>query len=265
MHIIAVCNRKGGVGKTTVAVNLASALAQRGHRVLVIDMDSQGSATDILLEELPEGAASTAHVLAGHAAVNDTILESTAPGVWIAPASAELTGAQLAIVAKPGRETILQRSLRGVTDFDVVVIDVAPEQQLGTVNSLVASTHILMPWTPDPVALKGMRTTAEALMEINAAELSSAKVLGCVQIAYDKRLRITHEAREQVAAAYGDLLCDTVIRTNTNFFVCPAWHRDIFEIEKKERGASKGSDDFIALAEEISARLSLAAPIRTAA
>tara|TARA_R110002073_G_C9439667_1_gene577298 strand:- start:874 stop:1692 length:819 start_codon:yes stop_codon:yes gene_type:complete len=263
-HTIAVCNRKGGVGKTTVAVNLASAFAQRGHRVLVIDMDSQASATDVLLEPSTERL-STAHVLAGVAKLSEVLVESTRPGVWVAPASSELTHAQLAIVSKPGRETILRRALREVDGFDVILIDAAPEQQLGTVNALVASTHVLMPWTPDPVALKGMGTTWEAIAEINEAELSDVQLLGCVQIAFDKRLKITHEAREQVASAYGALLCDTVIRTNTNFFVCPAWHQDIFAIEKKERGVSKGSEDFLALSEELALRLNLKKPLRTAA
>jgi chromosome partitioning protein len=265
MHIIAVSNRKGGVGKSAVAVNLASALALDGNKVLILDMDSQASATATLLEELPPDTPTMAHVMVGHAELADIIVESTREGVKIAPAGKELTHAQLAIVNKTGRETILKRALRKVEGFDFVLIDTAPEQQLATVNSLVAATHVLMPFTPDPKALEGLNTTAEAVLEINEAELSSVAILGCVQIAFDRRLAVTHDAREQVAAAYGERLFETVVRTNAHFVVCPAWHRDIFGIERKERAPRRGTEDFHALAQEVTKRIQLASAARAAA
>ena len=136
-----------------------------------------------------------------------------------------------------------------------MLIDTAPEQQLATVNSLVAATHVLMPFTPDPKALEGLQTTCDAVAEIRAAELCEATVLGCVQIAHDKRLSVTEQARDQVRAAYGDALFETRIRANSSFIVCPAWHRDIFEIERSERAPRRGSDDYRAVAVEFSQRL----------
>src|SRR5262245_13161982 len=146
MIVLAIANRKGGVGKSSVTANLAAALALQGKRVLVIDMDSQASATAVLLAELPENAHTTAHVLIGTANLEDIILPSTREGVSIAPASRDLTAAQLGIVARTGRESILKRALRKVEGFDLAIIDTAPEQQLATVNSLVASTHVIMPF-----------------------------------------------------------------------------------------------------------------------
>jgi chromosome partitioning protein len=255
MKTVAVTNRKGGVGKSSLTTNLAAALALDGKRVLVIDMDSQASATAVFLEECDASAMTTAHLLIGQASLVDIIRPATREGVFIAPASRELTAAQLTIVARTGRETILRRALRGLDGYDLVLIDTAPEQQLATVNSLVAAQHVLMPFTPDPKALEGLQTTCETVSEIRAAELSEATILGCVQIAHDRRLSVTEQAREQVKAAYGDALFETRIRSNSSFIVCPAWHRDIFDIERSERAPRRGSDDFRALASEVAQRL----------
>jgi chromosome partitioning protein len=246
-------------------VNLAAALALQGHRVLVIDMDSQGSASAALLDNLAADRPTTAHLLVGQAALADVIRPSTRPGVMVAPSSKDLTSAQLSIVSKAGRETILRRLLRQVSEFDLVLVDTAPEQQLATVNALVAASHVLMPFTPDPKALEGLQTTSEALSDLQGAELSAATVLGCVQIAYDRRIAATHQARAQVATAYDDRLLETTIRTNATFLVCPAWHRDIFELEKKEKPPRRGTEDFKALATEVAGRLSLRRSSKAAA
>jgi chromosome partitioning protein len=259
MHTITVANRKGGVGKSSVTTHLAAALGIRGTRVLVIDMDSQASTTSMLLEQVDDDAPTTTELLLGQAKLSELIRPSTREGVDIAAASGELTRAQFAIAGKTGRETILRRALREV-DYEVVLVDTAPELQLATLNALVAATHVLMPFTPDPKALEGLRTTSEAVSEIVAAELASPKILGCVQIAYDRRLAVTEQSREQVSAAYGSLLFETRIRANSSFIVCPAWHRDIFAMERQDQQRTRGSQDFLALAGEVANRLGLVKP-----
>ncbi len=265
MQVIAVANRKGGVGKSSLATNLAAGLAELDRRVLVIDMDSQASATAILCDALPDDALATTHVVLGTASLGEVVRPSNRPGVWLAPATAELTQAQLAIAGRTGRETILRRALRGLDGYDVAIIDTAPEQQLATINSVAAASHVLMPFTPDPKALEGLATTAGLVAEISAAELGAPTVLGCVQVGYDRRLAVTRQSRDQVRAAYGDLLLETCIRTNSSFIVCPAWHRDIFAIERAERAPRRGSDDFRALAAEVVQRLALPTVISAAA
>lgn len=259
MRIITVANRKGGVGKSSVTTHLAAALGIRGMRVLVVDLDSQASTTAMLVEAVPEDAATTTHVLLGEVRLADVILPSTREGVDVAPACGELTRAQFAIAGKTGRETIVRRALRELAGYDAVLIDTAPELQLATLNALVASTDVLLPFTPDPKALEGLHTTTEAVAEIVAAELAHPRILGCVQVAYDRRLAVTEQARQQVAAAYGELLLDTKIRANSSFIVCPAWHRDIFAMERQDKARGRGSEDFLALADEITARLALRA------
>jgi chromosome partitioning protein len=263
MHTITVANRKGGVGKSSVTTHLAAALAIRGARVLVVDMDSQASSTAMLLDQLADDAPTTTQLVLGQARLDSILESSTRAGIDVAPACGELTRAQFAIAGKTGRETILRRALRDA-DYDVVLIDTAPELQLATLNSLVAATHVLMPFTPDPKALEGLHTTSEAVDEIVAAELASPTILGCVQVAYDRRLAVTEQSREQVAAAYGELLFETKIRANSSFIVCPAWHRDIFAMERQDK-KTRGSQDFLALADEVIERIGLRTTITCSA
>ena len=263
--IIAVANRKGGQGKTTVIGNLAAACAEEGLRVLLLDMDSQANATRAFAPGSLQGRGTTAHVMAGQAGLADIVIPSNRERVVLAPGHQELTGALMSIVGKIGRELILKRELATVTGFDVAIIDTPPEQQLGLVNSLVAASHILLPFTPDPNALEGMQTTVDAASEIRAAGIASPTVLGCVQIAYDKRLAVTKDAREAVAERFGDLLFDCVIRTNSNFLPCPAWRMDIFRYEAKHGRQTRGSEDFRHFARAALARLGLSTTTQIAA
>jgi chromosome partitioning protein len=254
MNVIAVANRKGGVGKSTLATNIAAALALDGQRVLLLDMDSQGSASATLLDSIPEGL-TMAHVLAGQATLPEVIRPSTTEGVWVAPSTDELTHAQLAIVSKPGRETILRRALRAVHGFDIVIIDTGPERNLGTVNALVASSHVLMPFSADAKSLEGLSTTAQSVTEIVAAELATTRILGCVQVGHDTRLAVSCDARAQVLEAWGPLVFKTALRVNSSFVLCPAVHQTIFAVEKAGRSPRRGSEDMRALTREIRTRL----------
>lgn len=257
MNVIAVANRKGGVGKSTIAANVAAALALDGQRVLLIDMDSQGSATATVLAEVPSDP-TMAHVLGGLNTLAEVIRPSLINGVFIAPANEQLTHAQLTIVGKPGRETILRRALRTIRGFDIAIIDTAPERQLGTVNALVAASHVLMPFSADAKALEGLSTTAQSVSDIVEAELATTRILGCVQVGHDTRLAVSRGARKQVTEAWGELVFQTALRVNSSFVICPASHQSIFDVEKSQRLPHRGSEDVRAIARELRKRLDTA-------
>jgi len=124
---------------------------------------------------------------------------------------------------------------------------------------LVASTHVVMPFSADAKALEGLSTTAHSIADIAEAELANPQILGCVQVAHDTRLAVSCDARKQVVAAWGKLVFDAALRVNSSFVVCPAAHRSIFDIEKQGRPPRRGSDDVRALAREIRTRLNRAA------
>lgn len=258
MFIIAVTNRKGGVGKSTVAVNLSAALAMRGRRVLLVDLDAQAGATRTLLPaDPPDDAPTMAEVLVGDAKMSAIIRPSRRQGLDVAPSSPRLIVAQSLIATQQARDTILRRALRAVSGYDVTIIDTAPDHNLGTINALVAASHYLMPFTPDAIALQGMVAGQALVGDIVANELGSPALLGCVQVAYDRRLHVTDEVRSQVADAFGAMLFTTTIRTNGKFYECPAWREDIFEREAQAKPPRRGSEDFDALAIEVAERLGL--------
>jgi chromosome partitioning protein len=263
MKTICIANRKGGVGKSTVTVNLAVALGLRGYRVLVVDLDGQMSATDALLESVSDEA-TTAHMLVQATDLRSIIVESNAVGVWVAPASDDMDGAANTIVNKPARETILRRALRPVTGYDVVLIDTPAGTNLCATNAIVAASHVLLPFDPEVKALEGMEKVMSTVEELAAAELTEARLLGCVQVRYDKRLDATEHARAQVREAYGDLLFKSVIRTSGAYVATVGFHRNIFAHEKLEQSLRKGSDDFVALAKEFVRRINLPAPAKAA-
>ena len=263
--IIAIANRKGGQGKTTVTVNLAVASAIAGYKVLVVDMDSQANATSLLAPVFKAEQGTTAHVLANNLSLQDVICRTPRQNLDVAPASKDLTGAQMAIVAEIGRELILKNELAKLSGYDLVLVDTPPEQNLALVNSLVAASHVIMPFTPDPNGLEGMRTTVEAVNGICSSGLSDVQVLGCVQVAVDNRLSITEESRARVEDRFGSVLFETKIRTNSNFIPCPAWHLDIFAYEAKHSRNKRGSEDFLAFATEVLRRLNVSTPRSAAA
>ncbi len=193
MHTIAIANQKGGVGKTTTAHNLGAALAERGHRVLLVDLDPQGSLT-IAAGVAAEGR-SMAEVMAGALPLRD-IVTDLGGGLWLAPSDIALSEAELALISKIGRENVLRRALADV-GADYVLIDCPPSLGILTVNALTAARGIVIPTTAEYLALRGLGAFLGTVGAIRQELNPGLTVLGVLVTFYDGRLL---HAQEVIAA-----------------------------------------------------------------
>ena len=201
MITIAIANQKGGVGKTTTAAAMGAILADHGRRVLLVDMDPQGSLTQGL-NIAPAAGASIADVIGGAARgthkIQD-IIKTISPGLDLAPADIDLAACELGIVSRIGRETILKQSLQGLP-YDVCIIDCPPALSLLTVNALAAARAVIVPTLPAAADLRGVRLFIDTLESIKA--LNPALVLlGVLVVQYDARLIAHGEALETIKGA----------------------------------------------------------------
>jgi chromosome partitioning protein len=189
MSILCVANQKGGVGKTTTAVNLAAGLARRGSRVLLVDLDLQGSATATLAGQLDADTPSLASCLVGGRPVADVVRPTGVPGLDLAPAGEALATVDLHLATALAREHVLSRLLAPVAAaYDHLVVDTAPYLGLLTLNALVAAEHILVPVSCEYLPILGLRLFGETLARIRASLGVPCHVLGYLLTLYDRRV-----------------------------------------------------------------------------
>jgi chromosome partitioning protein len=256
MDVIAVANQKGGVGKTTLVVNLAAALARKKKRVLVVDMDFQANATAALLPAGLEPAVNMAHVLVEKASLESILVESTTPGVTLAPAGEMLARADLSLATRIGREAALKRALEPVgARFDIALIDTSPYLGLLTVNGLVAARRVLVPLSAEFFPMLGLQLLNETISEIRQQMQTQLEVLGYVITSFDKRLGLTNEVLALLDQRFGGQVLTSRVRVNSNLKSAPAHRRDIFQFEAGTKKPWKGTEDFSRLADEVLERL----------
>jgi len=201
MQILAIACQKGGVGKTTTAINLAYGLAQLGRRVLLVDVDPQGSLTQAAGIDPDRG--SLADVLGGAYPGRLTLLEiiqPMAPGVDLAPAALDLANCELGLTSRLGREAVLKKSLAGLKDYDLAILDCGPNLGLLVINALAAADGVLAPVVPDSLGLRGLALFLNSLESIRADLNPGVSVLGAVVCQYDKRLNLHKAALDQLKA-----------------------------------------------------------------
>ncbi len=187
-RIVAVANQKGGVGKTTTAINLATALAAVGKKVLVVDLDPQGNASTGLGIDHKARAVNSYHVLIGTSALADAALESQIPGLSVVPSGADLSGAEIELVDIGRREFFLRDALAGERDaYDYILIDCPPALGLLTVNALVAAAAVLVPLQCEFFALEGVSSLVKTIELVKRRFNSTLDLLGIVLTMYDKR------------------------------------------------------------------------------
>ena len=255
MKIIALVNNKGGVGKTTSAVNLAAGLVAAGRRILLADLDAQGSASlslGLTRADLTPGSAEV--MLEGHP-IREVIRPTSVKGLDILPGSMALASADLVLSVVKGREVVLKDALTPIRgDYDFTVLDCPPSLGLLTVNALTAADFFIIPVTPDYLSLEGLVNLMDAVERIKKGIGKAAGLLGILLTLADYRLNVTEEIGRMIRGYYGRLVFKTEIRGNVRLKEAPSFGKTIFDYDK----GSAGAEAYQELTKEVLQRISKA-------
>ena len=247
--IVAISNEKGGTGKTTLAVNLGAALAIRGRKTLLIDMDPQGNASYILTKITDEDPAMYS-VLTEKDIALDAIIQPTATEhLDIAPSNLHLAGAEIQLATLLGRENALKRKLTPDISnrYDVVLIDTSPSLGLLTINALNAADYALIPVGCDFLSLVGLTLLFDTIRLCQDQLGSHVRVLGLVANRYDRREKVSAEVLNALKRQFNSLLFETIIRVNVRLKEAPSFRQSIYEYDP----VCPGAKDHLALANEL--------------
>lgn len=246
-RILSVANQKGGVGKTTTSVNLATALAAIGKKVMLVDLDSQGNASTGLGIKRAGIRKSTYDVIFDDASVIETVQPTKVPGLFVLPSSIHLSGAEIELVSAEHREFRLQRALRVPLPYDYVVIDCPPSLSLLTLNALVASDAIVVPLQCEFFALEGLSHLTKTIERVKKSFNPRLDIHGIALTMFDKRNNLSDQVAEDVRAHFGDKVYNTVIPRNVRLSEAPSFGLPAIVYDMKCPGARA----YINLAKEV--------------
>ena len=257
MHVFAVVNQKGGVGKTTTSVNLAASLAAMHRKVLLIDLDAQGNATMGVGIDKHTLERSIYDVFIDDLRARDVITATSVAGLSLIGANSDLTGLELTLSEKPGREIRLRDSLAALQrEFDVVLIDCPPALNLLTLNALVAATGLLIPMQCEYYALEGLTALLETQSRIKEHLNPKLEIIGILRTMVDMRNSLTKDVTAQLHEYFGDQVFRTMIPRNVRLAEAPSHGLPALLYDAQ----SVGAKPYLALAGELIGRLSKALP-----
>ena len=246
--IVAIANQKGGVGKTTTAINLASALALRGKPTLLVDLDPQGNSTLSFVERDQIDQTIYDAIADSKCPISDIVLPSSQDNLWVAPARIALAKLEARLVGELDAHFRLKDRLAAVRDqYPYMVIDCPPTLGLLTVNALVAATHLLIPIQSSYFALEGTDDLLETIEKVRGRANPSLRILGVLITMHDKRTSLAKDIQVQIHKVFGTKVFKTVISKNVRLEESPAYRESIFSFAPD----SKGATDYYSLCEEV--------------
>lgn len=234
--IIAVINQKGGVGKTTTAVNVAAQLASGKSPVLLVDLDPQGNATSGLgIDKQPKSGTSY-DVLFGRTSLDQAVQPTNREGLYILPANSELAAAEVELVSQPNREFALKQALQNGA-YDYVIIDCPPALGLLTINALTAAHSLMIPVQAEYYALEGLGQLLDTVQRVRQGINPQLDLLGVLLTMYDKRTSLSEQVQDELCKHFGAKLFKTVIPRNVRLAEAPSFGKTIFEHDRWSKGA----------------------------
>ncbi|MPV86604.1 ParA family protein [Ostreibacterium oceani] len=270
MKIIAICNQKGGVAKTTTAVNLAASLGILGQRVLLVDLDPQGNASIACGIDKKTLSSTLLEVLTGEQPLAEIILPTRFESLALAPSNQDLTAAEVSLAKQANGAFQLRRCIEALTEartevltearaddtshqssYDTVVIDCPPALNILTVNALSAADYLIVPIQCEYYALEGLTALLDNVADIRASVNSTLNVLGFLRTMFDKRARLGTEVSAQLEGYLGDKVFDTIIPRNVRLAEAPSHGMPVYYYER----SSKGAKAYLAFAKEVIKRL----------